>query len=223
MGYLCLVLRVAFRHSLDIAQTIIFLLLIGLGAVAHFYPAVNSMIDVSGWAVAAIVLGGIVLIRLLMAPYWIWKEDQRRLSDVGIAYGLHVAGFMPALDLGNVTNALEIRPQLQNTTDKPLSYQVMELAFTAGGHKAVSSGNPTVIPAKGSPTFFANAGLPKKIYQALPARAMGEVTLKIRYGIAGQGFSRLCERSFRIDIFKKSAGKELHINWTQIAEKDDAI
>ena len=38
------------------------------------------MIDLHGWQVAAVVLGCIIAVRLLLAPYWIWKADQERLD-----------------------------------------------------------------------------------------------------------------------------------------------
>lgn len=75
-------LRVALSHSLTPAQDIIFILLIVAGLVTYFAPGVHVGIDVTAWHVAAIVLGGIVLLRLLMAPYWIHKADQQTILDL---------------------------------------------------------------------------------------------------------------------------------------------
>jgi hypothetical protein len=41
---------------------------------------VEVLVDLHGWQVAAAVLGGIIAVRLLLAPYWIWKNDQGRLA-----------------------------------------------------------------------------------------------------------------------------------------------
>jgi hypothetical protein len=38
------------------------------------------MIDLHGWQVATAVLSGIIAVRLFLAPYWIWKDDQSRLA-----------------------------------------------------------------------------------------------------------------------------------------------
>ena len=80
--YLVKVLRVAFSHSLSRAQDTIFVLLILGGIVTFFVPALHMSIDVSGWQIAAVVLGGIVALRLLLAPYWIYRADQQTIRDL---------------------------------------------------------------------------------------------------------------------------------------------
>jgi hypothetical protein len=77
--YYWLMLCMAFKHSLGVAQTVVFILLILLGAVAHWVPGVKTMIDVSGSLVAATILGLIIVIRLILAPFWIWKNDQKEI------------------------------------------------------------------------------------------------------------------------------------------------
>src|SRR5579862_9056747 len=75
-----LVLREAFRHSLDIAQAVIFVILVLAGFIAARNPASKPMIDtldLTGWKIAAIVFGGIIIIRLALAPYWLWRERAR--------------------------------------------------------------------------------------------------------------------------------------------------
>src|SRR4051794_28300531 len=76
-----LVIREAFRHSLDIAQSILFIVLLAAGAVAYGNPGIKPTIeayDLGGWKVAVIVFGAIILMRLVMAPYWLWKAAQSR-------------------------------------------------------------------------------------------------------------------------------------------------
>jgi hypothetical protein len=34
------------------------------------------MVDLHGWQVAAFVLGTIVGVRLVLAPYWLWRDQQ---------------------------------------------------------------------------------------------------------------------------------------------------
>src|SRR5579862_630334 len=82
------VLRVAFTHSLDIAQAAIFVSVILIGAAAYLLPLFGMPIDLrrwiealTGWQVAAGVFGTIVAVRLVLAPYWIHQElEQTRAS-----------------------------------------------------------------------------------------------------------------------------------------------
>jgi len=76
-----LILREAFRHSLDIAQAIIFVALAVGGFIAAYIPASKPMIaaiDLGGWKIVAIVFGSIILIRLILAPYWLWAAAERQ-------------------------------------------------------------------------------------------------------------------------------------------------
>jgi hypothetical protein len=75
------VLATAFSQSLDLAQATIFVIIILAGATAYFFPAAKMTTDLSGWEVGAIVFGLIIAVRLLLSPYWIWKEDQDAISD----------------------------------------------------------------------------------------------------------------------------------------------
>src|SRR4051812_12934631 len=85
------VLRVGFIHSLDLAQAVLFVVLLVGGAIPYFAP--SMAVNAGAWELAAVVFGGIVLTRLLFAPYWLWKEAhdggeqakaklKRRLEDV---------------------------------------------------------------------------------------------------------------------------------------------
>ncbi|HEX4104937.1 MAG TPA: hypothetical protein VHX92_01775 [Rhizomicrobium sp.] len=83
--YYSLIVRTAFRHSLDHTQTVLFILFIIAGVatalVRSHAPKLAAMIpDVSGWQIAAIVLGTIVLARLILAPYWIYKEGSSKIG-----------------------------------------------------------------------------------------------------------------------------------------------
>jgi len=58
----------AFTHSLDIAQTILFIALIVSGILVHFYPGLSTTVesaDMSGWVVAALTSGAILAVRLI--------------------------------------------------------------------------------------------------------------------------------------------------------------
>ena len=75
------VLRVAFTHSLDIAQAVIFASLIAIGFVSHFFPKLQVTMttwasELTGSQVAAVILGTIFGIRLILAPYWMYKKNK---------------------------------------------------------------------------------------------------------------------------------------------------
>ena len=75
------VLKMAFSHSLTPAQDVVFVLFVAAGILSYFVPAIKTKMpfDASGWEVAKLVLGSIVLGRILMAPYWLHKADQEKL------------------------------------------------------------------------------------------------------------------------------------------------
>jgi hypothetical protein len=80
LTYLLLVIKTALRHSLHATHSIILALIIVAGFVTWMVPKVEVLVDLHGWRLAAAVLGGIIAVRLLLAPYWIWKNDQDRLA-----------------------------------------------------------------------------------------------------------------------------------------------
>lgn len=75
-AYYMLVVRTAWHHSLSRTQDALFCAFLVVGLVAwlgqHF--GYSAMIpDITGWHIAAITFGAIILSRLLLAPYWIYK------------------------------------------------------------------------------------------------------------------------------------------------------
>ena len=79
-AYLWLVAKTACRHSFHAAHSAILVLIIFAGIVTSVDPRIQVLVDLQSWQVAAFVLGGIVIVRLLLAPYWIWKSDQNNLA-----------------------------------------------------------------------------------------------------------------------------------------------
>jgi len=80
--------RTAIRHSLDLAQTVLFLAVVALGG------AISASSDGSGkqlgerlmralvsWQGAALALLSIIAIRLLMAPYWIYRNQEATIEE----------------------------------------------------------------------------------------------------------------------------------------------
>jgi len=80
--YYVRLMRVALTHSLRSAHGILLILLIVVGVVPYLYPRIEILVDPHGWAPAALILASIVAVRLFLAPFWIWKEDQVQLADL---------------------------------------------------------------------------------------------------------------------------------------------
>jgi hypothetical protein len=82
LSYYWKILATAFSQSLDTAQAIIFVIIIVAGIVTYLFPGVKMTADLNGWQVSAIVLGSIITVRLLLAPYWIHKEQVAKIRDL---------------------------------------------------------------------------------------------------------------------------------------------
>jgi hypothetical protein len=76
LTYLWLVLRRAWQHSFRAAHSIILALIICGGILTYCVPQIQVMVDLGGWQVAALTMGGILAVRLVLAPYWLWKDQQ---------------------------------------------------------------------------------------------------------------------------------------------------
>jgi hypothetical protein len=76
--YLLRIVKVAVRPSLSIAEGILFALVIA----AWLLPQFMTGVDPSDGQVVASVLVTVVAVRLLMAPYWIWKEERERADKL---------------------------------------------------------------------------------------------------------------------------------------------
>jgi hypothetical protein len=80
MRYYWLVVRTALVHALSVGQCVLFACIIAAGAAISFAPKLLGLPDraeaVNVWAISAAALGIIFAIRLLLAPYWIWRDQQ---------------------------------------------------------------------------------------------------------------------------------------------------
>ncbi|HXP32304.1 MAG TPA: hypothetical protein VN832_14515 [Stellaceae bacterium] len=117
LRYCGTVIRVAATHSLDIAQGIIFVLLVAAGTIKYLFPAVEVTVDLSGWQVATAVLGIIVGLRFLLAPYWLYREllEQTSSAEANLqiraieAQEAHTAELRRQRELRERQNDLEFR------------------------------------------------------------------------------------------------------------------
>ena len=87
LKYYLRIFRVAFTHSLGVAQDIIFVLFIVFGLATvwakAYKPQFVAMIpDVSTAQIALMVFLAIVVLRLLLAPYWVWQEQNEKITEL---------------------------------------------------------------------------------------------------------------------------------------------
>jgi hypothetical protein len=71
------VVLMAFTHSIQGAHAIVFLGIIVVGGAAYFVPELH--LNMEGPGIAATVFGSIVALRLVMAPYWLHQEQEKRI------------------------------------------------------------------------------------------------------------------------------------------------
>jgi hypothetical protein len=83
LRYCGLVLLVALRHSVSWAQFIIAIIIVISGSVIWLAPSFGMSIDPSEFVTMlrsptflAGLVGGIIALRLILAPYWIWSDER---------------------------------------------------------------------------------------------------------------------------------------------------
>lgn len=83
---------VAFTPSIGVAHAVLFILLIVLGVASTWLPPLRlpylgwrvTPEHLHGWQAAALVLGAIIVIRLILAPFWIWQKEHQALVSAGL-------------------------------------------------------------------------------------------------------------------------------------------
>lgn len=78
-----LYLKMAFRLRLEKTDLIFTSLLIVLGAVDYFWPELGIDMDAIAWIIPTVILG----LRLLFAPYFVWKEENLKNRALEDKYG----------------------------------------------------------------------------------------------------------------------------------------
>jgi hypothetical protein len=86
------VLVAAFTHSIELAHAVIFILLIAFGVASTWFPGLRlpylgwkvTPDHLHGWQAAALVFGAIVVIRLILAPFWVWQKEHQALVSAGL-------------------------------------------------------------------------------------------------------------------------------------------
>jgi len=74
------VVRLAFSHSIERAHALIFLAILAAGIAAYLVPGLH--LNMEGPEITAVALGTIVALRLVMAPYWLHQEQEKRIPKI---------------------------------------------------------------------------------------------------------------------------------------------
>ncbi|MFL6689846.1 MAG: hypothetical protein ACJ8IR_06630 [Alphaproteobacteria bacterium] len=132
------VVKLALRHSLDQTQYILIVILLLVGAGGYFVPKLaNWETIVTGSQAALTVLGSIVAARLLLAPYWLYKEKVEALNSA-ISAPKHSDQMLAlkqrevaALEIQNAIRTAEIQQRDEDRTRvaQSVAAQVSNSAF----------------------------------------------------------------------------------------------
>ncbi|MCB8877614.1 hypothetical protein [Acidisoma silvae] len=81
-GYLWLVICRASSEALDWAQAVFFVLLIAVAFVPQNAPYSKFADKYVSWHGGVIILACVLLVRLIFSPYWIYRDQQEKISDL---------------------------------------------------------------------------------------------------------------------------------------------
>lgn len=68
------VLGMALRHSLGIADLFSSITAAALAVIIHYWPESQSVMSALAWQIPIWTLAGVMVVRIVCAPYWIHKE-----------------------------------------------------------------------------------------------------------------------------------------------------
>lgn len=155
MGFFRFYIRVfseSFRHSLSIAQTVIFVLVICSGLIIYLYSPARSIIEVAnlnGWKIAICVIALIVFLRLIFAPYWLFKAEAAQLSvaietlsRISEDRPFNYVNIAPRVVGTNfhqtpIWTVERIELLFQNLGERIISYKILELFWVYNDKKAI--------------------------------------------------------------------------------------
>jgi hypothetical protein len=128
------IIKLAFSHSVSLAQGVVFIAFIVVGIASRFAP--NAVMNVGTWQVAALVFGSIVLIRLLLAPYWMAQERATRTAlasadPVRTVERAYVEMSHTSPGLNPVNKRVEI--EVKNTGRTPAKVMGVKLGYVIAG------------------------------------------------------------------------------------------
>jgi len=197
-----MVFREAFRHSLDITQAVLFVVIGFSGLVVSRNPGAKMIVDgldLGGWKIAALVFGSIVAIRLMLAPYWVWKTAQARIvsePEKTLDWGFRSEGFHFLVD--KKKKAVQTGFILKSTLDVPVRYEVEDILVTIDSKEVESphfDSMGAVVSKGGQATFYYPwiFGVP-----VTKGGAEGFASITFKYGMTDKPFARRAKYVFKL-------------------------
>lgn len=196
------------------------LVLVGLGvsvsgALGYDVPQ-SSIIQLGTWLLAA-VCGG-------QAAYSVWAKEHtaRMAAEAKLKAHSHGLAFSSSLgfDGMNEENMLEVRTDITNKSDVPISWYLKNLKTSMEHYKLsedIDKG-PYTLHRGSTTTWFPNRGLSKQQYTSLPRENLGELFYEIEYGVPGEPRDRLAKGTFKLRLIKGVGRADLH--W-EIGDNED--
>jgi hypothetical protein len=74
----------AFKHSYGISDALGFVALVVVGVAGRYYPMkLAAMSNLFAWQIPLLALGVVFAVRLLFAPYWMYRERDKQAVEIG--------------------------------------------------------------------------------------------------------------------------------------------
>jgi len=178
----------------------------------------------------------LVALGVFVAGIWglngiIWLRRQRRPSKARVtfdySYGLALEDLIPALDLTNADNTLEVRLRIRNHATGPVKLMVEKIHTTIEDRFWTTPNKiDAVLPRNAATTIFPGGGFKKDAFDKFAATTEGRLEFSILYGHPDDKLSRRTTKTLRLDVFKRKNKEEepvVIINWMIESETDAAI
>jgi hypothetical protein len=78
--YYWLLIRTACKHSITGADLLSSIVAAVIGIITHFLPEGEKAAASLAWQVPVWAFVGVITCRLILAPYWIWRDDQEKIA-----------------------------------------------------------------------------------------------------------------------------------------------
>src|SRR5258707_563955 len=103
-------MRRAFTQSLGPIDLWAGLLAAALGVIDHYWPA-GQLMSSLGWQVPVFALAAVMVVRLLLAPYWMAKDDAAKIAR------LEARNSVPDIKIESISRAQIFEKQPNEKTD----------------------------------------------------------------------------------------------------------
>jgi hypothetical protein len=186
-----------------------------LGIVDHYWPA-GQIMSAYAWQIPIYALAAVMVVRLILSPYWIAKENVARLTKLENELAVLKNEYAHSLRLERIdleekhgydkeTRELKTRTgvfaiRLRNTINRPISYEVKRISLD-GIEQTNFLTKGEIISALSDTTFYSES---KELDKSnLEGMVEAKIDIDISYGNPDQ-HSRLMSKLIKLECFSKS-------------------